>query len=832
MRHIFQDLRFGLRTLAKTPGFTAVAIGVLALGIGANTAMFTLVNALLLRPLAGHADELVGLYSHDRTKPGSFRAFSYPDYADIRDRNDIFDNLMAHTFSMVGVPQGDATRQTFIEVVSSNYFDALGVPLAAGRGFTRDEERPGARQPVVIVRHDRAALLGQTIKVNAIDFTVVGVAPAGFTGTMALISPELWMPLGMFDVVVNDIFKNNRMPFADRRNQTLVVAGRLKPGVTLESAAPRLDALSRQLEQAYPAESKNQLLTVSPLPRLGTSTSPQSDAGPAAGGAFLMAFSSVVLLIACLNIANMLLARGAARRKEIAIRLAVGGGRGRIVRQLLTEGLLLALAGAAGGLLLASWSMGALAASLAAVMPLGIEFRPQPDLLVVAVTTAFAVLATVASGLGPALRISKTNLVDDLKAATSESRAGLGRRWSARNVLVVGQIALSLTLLSAGGLFARGALKAASADPGFSYDRQLLVGIDASLVQYDETRGRASLRDVLARIRAMPGIVSASAASSVPFGEFHEEPTVERAGGPARPDLAMSSGATFRTIGAGYFRTLGLPMVRGREFSEMEETSSTAPRVAIVDERLARKLFGADDPIGQMIRYAERPGETAKEDREPMEIVGIAAPIRDELFDREAGPALYEPSGQHYRGNTLIHAQVAQAGAERDLLQTIRRDIRAYDPRLPLVQATTMHEFHSRSLELWAVRSGGRLFLAFGLLALLLAVVGLYGVKSYVVSQRTREIGIRMALGARPADVLSMLLKEGAVLSAVGVGLGLPLAGLLGVALSSLLYDVKPLDPLVFVSAPAALAIAALVATWLPARRATRVTPLTALRTD
>jgi predicted permease len=447
------------------------------------------------------------------------------------------------------------------------------------------------------------------------------------------------------------------------------------------------------------------------------------------------------------------------------------------------------------------------------------------------VTTAFAVIATVASGLGPALKISKTNLVDDLKAATSDAPAGLGRGWSARNVLVVGQIALTLTLLSAGGLFARGALKAASADPGFSYDQQLLVGIDPSLVQYDDVRGRTAARDVLARVRAMPGVASASLASSVPFGEFHEGPTVERVG-PAQPDLAVRSGATFRAIGAGYFRTLNLPVVRGREFSEMEEMSSTAPRVAIVDERLARKLFGTEDPIGQMIRYSARPGEEAKEERRPMEIVGIAPPIRDELFDREAGPAIYEPSGQHYRGNTLIHVRTAQAGAERDVLQAIRRDIGAYDPRLPLVQATTMHDFHGRSLALWAVRSGGRLFLTFGLLALVLAVVGLYGVKAYVVSQRTREIGIRMALGAKPGDVMTMVMKEGAVLSAVGVAIGLPLAALLGFALSRLLYDVKPLDPVVFSVAPALLALAALVATWLPARRATRVTPLTALRAD
>ena len=273
-------------------------------------------------------------------------------------------------------------------------------------------------------------------------------------------------------------------------------------------------------------------------------------------------------------------------------------------------------------------------------------------------------------------------------------------------------------------------------------------------------------------------------------------------------------------------------MVRGREFTQEEETSATAPPVAIVDERLARRLFGAGDPLGQMIRFTERPGEVRKGGGRPVEIVGIAAPVRDELLDREAEPALYEPWGREYRGNMFLHVGVAQAGTEADILAAIRREMRAYDPKLPILTATTMHAFHDRSLQLWAVRAGGRLFLVFGMLALLLAVVGLYGVKSYLVSQRTREIGIRMALGARPGDVMSMVLKEGAALSAAGVALGLPLAAGLGMALSSLLYDVQPLDPVVFLSAPALLAVAALVATWIPARRATRVTPLTALRAD
>jgi predicted permease len=833
MSQFFRDLRFACRTLLKTPGFSVVAVLVLALGIGANSAMFTVVNAMLIRPLAGRAGELVGVYSHDRTKPdSSYRGFAYANYVDIRDGNDVFESLTAHTFSVVGVSSGETTRQTFIEVVASNYFDTLGVPLAAGRGFTAAEERPSARIPVAVVDHQHRDLLGKTVKINAIDFTVVGVAPANFTGTMALISPEMWLPLGMFDVVVTDIFKNGGAGLADRRTQSLVLAGRLKPGITLASAAPHLDALSQQLERAYPADNAHQLLTVNPLPRLGTSTSPSSDAGPAGAGAFVMGLSAIVLLIACLNIANMLLARGAARRKEIAIRLAVGGSRGRVVRQLLTEGLLLALLGAFGGLLLASWATAALARSLAAVLPLGVVFDATPDIAVVAVTTAFAILATLVSGLGPALKLSRTDLVSDLKALTSDGSPRLGRRFSARNVMVVGQIALSLMLLSTGGLFARGALKAASANPGFSYDQQLLINTDPSLVQYSEARGRTVERDVLARIRALPGVASASIAGTVPFGEFHEGDDVERVGGPARPDLPAHVNAAWRGIGAGYFRTLDLRMVRGREFTGAEETSPTGPRVAIIDQNLARRLFGSDDPIGQMIRYTARPGEQTKNDGQAMEIVGIAAPIRDELFTREPGPAIYEPWGRSYRGNMFIHVRAARAGTEADLLAAIRRDLRAYDPGLPVLESTTMTSFHARSLELWVVRAGGRTFLTFGLLALLLSVVGLYGVKSYLVSQRTREIGIRMALGARHADVLGMVLREGAALAAVGVAIGLPLAALLGVALGSLLYDVKPLDPVVFVSAPILLAAAAMVATWIPARRATRVTPLTALRAD
>ncbi len=348
---LVQDVRYAIRMARRAPGFSIVVILVLALGIGANSAMFTFVNALLFRPLSGRASELVGLYSHDPSKPNSYRNFSYPHFDDIRARNDVFEEIIAYTFSITGRPAGDVMQRSFVEIVSANFFSAIGVGMAAGRGFTPEEERPGADIPVVIADHaawQRAgfdpSFVGRTLRINLRDFTVVGVAPKGFAGTTALVAPELWLPFGVFESVVTDLFKNNGGGLMDRSNAAFSVAGRLKPGVTIERANARLAVLSADLERAFPAENRGRLLTVHPLSRVNISSAPQSDTGPAVFSAVVMPLSGAVLLIACLNIANMLLARGTARRKEIAIRVALGGGRGRIVRQLLTESLVLALA--------------------------------------------------------------------------------------------------------------------------------------------------------------------------------------------------------------------------------------------------------------------------------------------------------------------------------------------------------------------------------------------------------------------------------------------------------------------------------------------------------
>jgi predicted permease len=838
---MLQDLRFALRSFAKTPGFTGLAIVVLAIGIGANTAMFSIVNALMFKPLSGKAGEMVGLFSRDRTPPGRYRAFSYPNYTDVREQTgDVFDGLMAHMFSMVGESVGDTTRRTFVALVSANYFETLGVRLAAGRAFTHDEERPGARLPAIIVGYDRwrdagfdASFSGSVVRINALDFTVVGVAPQGFTGTMALVSPEMWLPLGMFDVIVNDIFKNRGTGLDDRDHHALVVAGRLKPGLTEAIATDRLDLIARRLEDAYPAANKDQTLLVTKLPRMSTSTSPQTDTGTAMSSALLMALTGVVLLIACLNLANMLLARGSTRRKEIAIRLAVGGARRRVIRQMLTESFLLALAGSAAGLLMAFWSTRLLFSTLAPILPLTITFDPTPDATVLLAATVLAIVATIVFGIGPAFRSSRVDIVDDLKgSAAAVGQAGTRFGMTGRNALVVGQIALSLTLLCTGGLFARAALAAAAANPGFSYDQMAYASIDAAMAGYDQPRGRDTHRRVLERLRAIPEIDAVATASTVPFGEFNEGKSVEAVGGGTQAERRP---ATYRIIGRDYFKALNLRMVRGREFSQIEEESASAPRVAIVDEGLARSLFPDRDPLGQLIRVPKREGEEASvNDGEPMEIIGIAPPLRNSLFDQGPVAHLFVPSGRHFRMNVNLHARLRDAGAaaENAALHAIREELARLDAQLPVLDLMPMRRFHDRSLELWGVRTGGNVVMSLGALALLLALAGVYGVKSYVVSQRTREFGIRVAVGARPSDVRWLVLRDGMTLTAMGMAIGLPLAALAGLGLSRLLYEVSPLDPVVFVAGPAVLAVAAMLAAWIPARRAMRVAPVTALRME
>ena len=831
MRTIFQDLRYAIRMLVSKPGFTAAAVAVLALGIGANTAIFSLVNAFLLKPLMlGDAQALTGCFSRDTVKPDSYRPFSYPNYADLRDNNPVFTSLMAHNLAMVGLSEGDSTRRMFADLISSNAFETMGVQLFRGRTFTAEEERPGSGVRVAIVSYPfwrkhgfDSTMLGQTLRVNGRLFTVVGITPDGFTGTTALLSPELYLPLGVYESMSND-FDGHARPLAARDNHALLLVGRLRPGVTQAAADAQLATVASRMRSAYPGENKDQTFVVRPLSRMSISSAPTNDAVLTAPVVMLLSVALVVLLIASLNVANMMLARGAARRKEIAIRLALGGSRRSILQQLFTEGLVLALAGGAAGMAVAYYGTAALLRSLSAMAPVDLIFNAGPDGRVFAATLGFCTLSTLLFAFGPAWSLSKPDLVPGLKAS-SQDADGRGRRrlFSRRNLLVVSQIALSLMLLTAAGLFVRSAQRAAQLDPGFRIENGLLLEVDPSLAGYDETRGRQIYRQLLDRVKSIPGVESASLAATVPFGMISNGRNIQRAGD--TPTGAPLS-CTFNIVGEDYFKTLGIPLLRGRFFPAME----SGPKVAILDRRAAESLWPKGDAIGQHIRMLSG-GNRAAQDAE---VIGVVGGTEDNIIGSGPQPHVYVPFGQEYQADMNIHVRNAASSHEADtkLLEAIRQEVRSVDPQLPVLGLKTLRTHVEASSDIWIVRTAARMFSIFGGVALLLAMIGLYGVRAYVVARRTREIGIRMALGADSREAVRMILGEGLMVTGIGICGGLALSLGVGRVLASQLYKANAVDPAVFLAAPVLLGAVSLLACYLPARRAARVDPMVALREE
>ncbi|HLY18512.1 MAG TPA: ABC transporter permease [Bryobacteraceae bacterium] len=833
MDYLWQDLRYGIRTMLSKPGFTAAAVVVLSLGIGANAAIFSLVNAFLLKPLyIKNPSELAGCYSRDTKKPDNYRAFSYPNYVDLREKNQVFSSLMAHDMAMVGVAEGDVTRRVFADVVSSNYFATFGVPLFQGRAFTDAEERPGSNSTVAIVSYsywrktgDRN-LLGKSIRINGRIFTIVGIAPEGFTGTTALISSELYLPLGAYQSVIND-FEGHGRSLEARDHHTLILVGRLRPGVTAQRADAQLAVAAAQLEKAYPGENRNQTFMTSPLSRLNISTNPSNDAELRMPAILLLSMAGVVLLIASLNLANMMLARGTARRKEIAIRLAIGGGRGRIVRQLFTEGLILSVFGGIGGLVLAAWSTSLLVASLGRLAPLEIVYHAGPDVRVLGATMGFCVFSTVLFSLGPAWKLSRPDVVCDLKKASGDEAAGRFRGlFSRRNLLVMGQLSLSLMMLTASGLFVRSAIHAANVAPGFVLDNGLIAELDPSLAGYDETAGRQAYSTLLSRMRGIPGVESAAVAAAVPFGMTSFGKDLRAAEEGKGDGRAKHVGATYNIVSEDYFKTLGIPLLRGRTFMRSEAASAAHAHVAVIDKLAAERLWPGAEAIGRHLRMD---ADDRTKPAEDIEVVGIVGNVQDHIIGRDLQPHLYVPFGQQYQANMQLHLKTAAAG-KTGLLDSVRREMRAVDPRLPVLSLKTMRDHLDASFDLWIVRTGARMLTIFGIVALVLAVIGLYGVKAYMVAQRTRELGIRMALGADSADTLKLILGEGLSVSLVGIAAGMVLALGLGRVLAGILYEVSAFDPVVYTAAPVILATVSLAACYLPARRAARVDPMIALR--
>jgi predicted permease len=857
---MIRDLKFAFRQLFKAKGFTAAAVIVLGLGIGSNTAIFSLMNTMLFRPPAyASPDKIVQLYSQDKKNPKTFRGFSYPTYIDVREKNSVFTEVMAHNLAMVGVGEKTKTRRVFADLVSSNYFSVMGVPPVQGRAFLPEEETPGSNAAVAIVSHSywekqgrNPALLGSSVMINSRPFIIVGILPKGFTGTMQIFAPEIWLPLGAYDQVANDFESDNRTALGDRKGTQLLVIGRLKPGMTAAAADPALKTLASNLEQAFPVEQKDQTFMTEPLSRFATSTSPSGDGEVKMLAPLLFGMAAVVLLVACLNMANMLLARGTARRKEIAIRLALGGSRWQIVRQLLIEGFVLAVAGGVVGLMMGLWSSDLLVASLGKMMPVDIVWQSGPSLPVLSATFGFCLLGTLAFALGPALKLSKSAVVEDLKEHAAD---GARKRWKflPRNPLVVVQIAFSLALLTAAALFIRGAGKAASVDTGLKTSSNFLLEVDASLAGYDQARRQNLYRVLEERLAALPSVESASIASTVPFGMLSMTKAVQRAGvspGPDAKPATAAQGLAFNAnsngVGADYFATMGIRLLRGRAFNVAEAMHESTPKVAIIDEVLAKKLWPDGDALGQEIQFAAKnapraggggvgtTAETKGEAITQIEIVGVVPYTRNSLFEKDPRGAIYLPFAGGFQSNVHFHIKFAP-GARRDAVATadlIRRTVREVDGALPILTLKTFAQHLDSNLQLWVVRAGAALFSVFGVLALGLAAVGLYGVKAYSVARRTREIGIRMALGAQRATVQWMILREGSLMLATGLALGLLLAIGTGRVVSGLLYNVGALDPIAFIIAPLVLAAAALIATWLPAHRATLVDPIQALRTE
>ena len=783
----------------------------------------------------------MGVYSRNTHKADSYRAFSYPNYIDLRDGNAVFSSLAAHNLAMVGLAEGDTTRRVFADLVSSNYFSTFGVPLYRGRTFTAAEERPGSSAEVAIVSYNfwkktgsDPDLVGKTLRLNSRILTVVGITAEGFTGTTAMISPELYMPLSLHDSM-NNGFEGVGRSLASRDDNVLILIGRLRSGIAGKAADSQLAAVASGMEKAYPAENKDQTFIVHPLSRMSISTNPTSDGQVWIPAVLLLSMAGVVLLIASLNVANMMLARGSARRKEIAIRLALGGERKTIVQQLFTESLLLALAGGAAGLVMAYWSTSALMHSLPRLVPIDMVYSAAPDLRILAATMGFCVLSTLLFGLGPAWNLSRPNVVSSLKDGENQeiTSGKRGRLFSRRNVLVMSQVSLSLVLLTSAGLFIRSAQRAANLEPGFRLDNGVVVEVDPSMAGYDEARGRQVFRALLDRLGSMPGVESASLAGTVPFGMVSLGRSVQRSSDAPPSTADPSSKGTvvsmgFNIVGPDYFKTLGIPLLRGRPFAASETVGNTRTAVVILDKAAAAKLWPNQEAVGKHIRMII--GEGAK--TQDAEVVGVAGSIQNNIFGGESQAHLYVPFGQEYQADMHIHLKVAVQGEDADvrLLDTIRREIRSVDSRLPVLALKTMRQHLDTSIELWVVRTGARMFVIFGSVALLLAMVGLYGVRAYTVARRTREIGIRMALGANAGDTLRMILREGLLVTIIGAGTGLLLSAAVGRVLAGFLYKVSSADPVVFTAAPILLAAISLLACYLPARRAARVDPMVALR--
>jgi predicted permease len=815
-----QDLRYAARMLKKTPGFTAVAVLTLALGIGANTAVFTIVNTFLLNPLpVEDSSRLAAVNTGQATKTAEssdLRAISFLNLQDYREANHVFSSLAGYTSPIaLTMFDGNEGQRVFAEVVTGNYFDTLGLHPALGRFFLPDEDvAPGARAVAVIGyaawqgRFGGAGdILGRTIKLNSTVFTIVGVAPKGFKGVNAIFGPDLWVPSMMAEQVLPSQQQN---ALRDRTIQTFSGVGRLKPGVSLARAQADLRTIAAALEKEYRDANQGQTITLRPLKEAALGNN--QGQGFTVGSTLLMAIVGLVLLIACSNVANLLLARAATRRQEIAVRMALGAGRSRLIRQLLTESVLLGILGGILGFLLGYegcqvlWSFRPAEVAQNFVDP---RFNANVYLFALVI----AILTGLIFGIAPAVRTSRTPVIEGLK---EEARiAGRSaRRVSLANALLAGQVAASLVMLVAAGLFLRSLQREYTIDPGFQTKHLAILLLYPGQEGYDRARTEQFYKETRERLAAVPGVASVSWASNLPLWGRPESGLVIEGQEPRKKSEGVS--AIVDTIDVGYFATAGVALLEGRSFTE-DDREDTEP-VAIVNNTMASQYWPKQDALGKRFQL---PGQ-----RVFRRIVGIVKTVDYQALGEAPQSCVYVPLHQNYSDTMVLYVRTGRDPAQT--IAAVQSEIRAIDPELPIEDVRTGSKLIDQAL--FGARIGVGLLGVFGLLALGLASVGLYGLMAYSVNQRRREIGIRMAMGAGQVSVLSLILRQGMTVVICGVLIGLGLSLALARAMSKLLYGVSWSDPLSVAGASLVLLIVALIACYLPARSASHVDPLVALR--
>ena len=820
-RRTAHDARIALRSFRQTPGFTLVAVLSIALGIGLNTTIFSVVNAVVIRPVPGtDPSQLVAIFSANDEAP--YSSMSYPDFVDLAADNTTLDGLMAHTLMFAGVERDDATNITVGELVSPNYFDVLGIALAAGPGFAAGTERPGVA-PSAIISHrmwqrefgGRLDVIGRDLVIRGRKYAIVGVAPAGFNGLAAGVSAGLWLPAGCVDDVepVGSI-DSSPSPTGNHRNERrgqryMFLTGRLKPGVSLEQARANIQALMAGFERAYPQSNSGRTAAV--IPASDVRIFPGVDSALAPAAAVLMAAVGLVLVIACSNIASLLLARATARAREIALRLALGATRWQIVRQLIVESVLLSLIGGGVGLMLAMWLSGLLG-RIQPPIQISVAFDFSPDLRVFLFTFALSLVTGVLFGLAPALRASRPNLIPALKGDAELTRT---RRFSMRSVLVAGQMALSMVLLVVAVLLLRSFAAATSADVRFDAAHVVYAAVNSSKQFNDTASADRFFVAAERRLRAIPGVTSVARTDRPPFALTNNTSSIEIDGvrGPGKNGVIL---VDVSNVSADYFTTLGIPIVAGRAIEASDRGRESLP-VAVINQGAARKFWPTVNPIGQTFRVPN--GRTYT-------VVGVSQDHPVRAVGEPPRPFVQFAIDQAQVG--FVNILVRSNASARTLTPLVRGALLTEEPRLAFLGLEPLTGLIDATL--FPARAAMVLLGAFSALALVLAIIGLYGVVSFTVARQTREIGIRMALGADRGRVMSGVIVRSGALVLAGGSVGLALSAAAAKVLAGFLVGVSSFDPVSYGSALAVLSLAALLASVVPARRAATIDPITALR--